>query len=169
MRPALRARSRSHHVGSLTPGACPMRIRWPLRPTARSGAPVMDATSSNTSPRSPLFFTTLGSMTSSWQWDCFMTLSSAGRSARGSCETELRHQVERGGGSAVTIYSAEKLSDIRGLRRGIGIYGDALAGRLGTSVASMTAHYGRSAPESELTTSSRSRTRARRSRPRARA
>lgn len=53
----------------------------------------------------------------------------------------LRRQVESAGGLAVTVYAADKLSDIRGLRRGIEIYGDALGERLGTSVASMTAHY----------------------------
>jgi hypothetical protein len=53
----------------------------------------------------------------------------------------LRRQVESGGSLAVTVYAADKLSDIRGLRRGIATYGDALEQRLGTSVASMTAHY----------------------------
>jgi HD domain len=53
----------------------------------------------------------------------------------------LRRQVENAGGLAVTVYAADKLSDIRGLRRGIEIYGDALDGRLGTSVGSMVAHY----------------------------
>lgn len=53
----------------------------------------------------------------------------------------LRRQVEGGGELAVTVYAADKLSDIRGLDRGIGIYGDALDERLGTSVGSMTAHY----------------------------
>ncbi len=53
----------------------------------------------------------------------------------------LRRQVEGGGRLVVTVYAADKLSDIRGLRRGIGVYGDGLDERLGTSVASMTAHY----------------------------
>lgn len=53
----------------------------------------------------------------------------------------LRRQVEGGGGLAVTVYAADKLSDIRGLRRGIAIFGDGLAERLGTGVADMTAHY----------------------------
>jgi len=53
----------------------------------------------------------------------------------------LRRQVESGGRLAVTVYASDKLSDIRGLRRGIGIYGDALEERLGTSVAGMTDHY----------------------------
>ncbi len=53
----------------------------------------------------------------------------------------LRRQVESAGGLAVTVYAADKLSDIRGLRRGIEIYGDALDERLGTSVSAMAAHY----------------------------
>ena len=53
----------------------------------------------------------------------------------------LRRQVEGGGALAVTVYAADKLSDIRGLRRGIEIFGDGLGERLGTSVPSMTAHY----------------------------
>jgi hypothetical protein len=53
----------------------------------------------------------------------------------------LRRQVESGGRLAVTVYAADKLSDLRGLRRGIGIYGEALEERLGTSVGSMAAHY----------------------------
>jgi hypothetical protein len=56
----------------------------------------------------------------------------------------LRRQVESAGGLAVTVYAADKLSDIRGLRRGIELYGDALDERLGTSVGSMSAHYGES-------------------------
>lgn len=53
----------------------------------------------------------------------------------------LRRQVEGAGGLAATVFAADKLSDIRGLRSAIGIYGDALAERLDTTVASMTAHY----------------------------
>ncbi len=53
----------------------------------------------------------------------------------------LRHQVESAGGLAVTVYAADKLSDIRGLRRGIETRGDGLEERMGTSVASMTTHY----------------------------
>jgi len=53
----------------------------------------------------------------------------------------LRRQVENAGGLAVTVYAADKLSDIRGLRRGLEIYGDALDERLGTDVGSMVAHY----------------------------
>lgn len=53
----------------------------------------------------------------------------------------LRRQVENAGGLAVTVYAADKLSDIRGLRRGIETYGEALEGRLGASVGAMIAHY----------------------------
>jgi hypothetical protein len=53
----------------------------------------------------------------------------------------LRRQVESAGGLALTVYAADKLSDIRGLHRGVAIYGDGLDGPLGTSVSSMTAHY----------------------------
>lgn len=53
----------------------------------------------------------------------------------------LRRQVESAGRLAVTVYAADKLSDIRGLRRGIEIYGDELEERLGTGVASMSSHY----------------------------
>jgi hypothetical protein len=56
-------------------------------------------------------------------------------------KADLRRQVENAGALAVTVYAADKLSDIRGLRRGVEIYGDGLDERLGTSVASMTAHY----------------------------
>jgi HD domain len=56
-------------------------------------------------------------------------------------KADLRRQVESAGGLAVTVYAADKLSDIRGLRRGIELYGDALDVRLGTTVGSMTAHY----------------------------
>lgn len=53
----------------------------------------------------------------------------------------LRRQVESAGGLAVTVYAADKLSDIRGLRRGIEFVGDGLEERMGTSVAGMAAHY----------------------------
>jgi hypothetical protein len=53
----------------------------------------------------------------------------------------LRDQVAAAGGLAVTVYAADKLSDILGLRRGIEVAGDGLEERMGTSVATMTAHY----------------------------
>ena len=48
-------------------------------------------------------------------------------------KAELRRQVEVAGGDAVTVYAADKLSDIRGLRRAIEFYGDALPKQLGTT------------------------------------
>jgi hypothetical protein len=56
----------------------------------------------------------------------------------------LRDQVAAAGGWAVTVYAADKLSDIHGLRRGVETAGEGIEGRIGTSVASMTAHYGKS-------------------------
>ncbi len=56
----------------------------------------------------------------------------------------LRDQVAAAGGWAVTVYAADKLSDILGLRRGIETAGEGLEERIGTSVASMSAHYGES-------------------------
>jgi hypothetical protein len=53
----------------------------------------------------------------------------------------LRGKVAAAGGMAVTVYAADKLSDILGLRRGIEIVGDGLEERMGTSIASMAAHY----------------------------
>jgi hypothetical protein len=53
----------------------------------------------------------------------------------------LRNQVAAAGGLAVTVYAADKLSDILGLRRGIEKVGDGLEERMGTSVTSMAAHY----------------------------
>ncbi len=53
----------------------------------------------------------------------------------------LREQVAGAGGRAVTVFAADKLSDILGLRRGIAAFGDGVVGRMGTSVASMSGHY----------------------------
>ena len=54
----------------------------------------------------------------------------------------LRDQVRAGGGLAITVFAADKLSDIVGLRRGIQRYGDdVIAGRMGTTVAGMADHY----------------------------
>jgi hypothetical protein len=53
----------------------------------------------------------------------------------------LRNQVAAAGGWAVTVYAADKLSDIIGLRLGIENAGDGLEERMGTTVASMAAHY----------------------------
>jgi guanosine-3',5'-bis(diphosphate) 3'-pyrophosphohydrolase len=53
----------------------------------------------------------------------------------------LRAQVEGAGRRAVNVYAADKLSDIRGLRRGIAKHSAGLEQRMGTSVRSMAAHY----------------------------
>jgi hypothetical protein len=53
----------------------------------------------------------------------------------------LRDQVEAAGGTAITVYAADKLSDILGLQRGIETLGDGIEERMGTSVAAMAAHY----------------------------
>jgi hypothetical protein len=53
----------------------------------------------------------------------------------------LREQVSAAGGRAVTVFAADKLSDILGLRRGIDSFGDAIEERMGTSVVSMAGHY----------------------------
>lgn len=53
----------------------------------------------------------------------------------------LRNQVAAAGGWAVTVYAADKLSDILGLRRGIETVGNGLEERMGTSIASMATHY----------------------------
>ena len=53
----------------------------------------------------------------------------------------LRDQVAAAGGRALTVFAADKLSDILGLRRGLESAGEGLAERMGTSVASMAGHY----------------------------
>lgn len=56
-------------------------------------------------------------------------------------KTALREQVASAGGRAVTVFAADKLSDIIGLQRGIATFGTAVEERMGTSVASMAGHY----------------------------
>ena len=56
-------------------------------------------------------------------------------------KTALRDQVRAAGGLAVTVFAADKLSDIVGLRRGIERYGPAIEERMGTTVAAMAGHY----------------------------
>lgn len=58
---------------------------------------------------------------------------------------------------AMIIFAADKLSDIRGLRRGIDRFGDSLEARIGTTVEAMSGHYrgsvemiAESQPESEF-------------------
>ena len=53
----------------------------------------------------------------------------------------LRAQVAAAGGRPLTVFAADKLSDILGLRRGLEASSDGLAERMGTSVASMAGHY----------------------------
>ena len=53
----------------------------------------------------------------------------------------LRDQVRSAGGRAITVFAADKLSDIIGLRRGIEASRESVETRLGTSVAGMAAHY----------------------------
>jgi len=53
----------------------------------------------------------------------------------------LRAQVGAAGGRAVTVFAADKLSDIAGLRRGIEASRESAEARIGTSVASMAEHY----------------------------
>lgn len=53
----------------------------------------------------------------------------------------LRDQVAAAGGRAVTVFAADKLSDIAGLRRGIEVSREAVEARMGSSVQSMADHY----------------------------
>jgi hypothetical protein len=53
----------------------------------------------------------------------------------------LREQVRAAGRRAITIFAADKLSDIRGLQRGIDRFGDSLEARIGTTVDGMAGHY----------------------------
>ena len=56
----------------------------------------------------------------------------------------LREQVEAAGKRAIAIFAADKLSDIRGLRRGIDAGGDSIESRMGTTVDRMAGHYAKS-------------------------
>jgi (p)ppGpp synthase/HD superfamily hydrolase len=53
----------------------------------------------------------------------------------------LRDQVATAGVRAVTVFAADKLSDIAGLRRGIEASRKVAEARMGASVASMASHY----------------------------
>ena len=53
----------------------------------------------------------------------------------------LRAQVAAAGVRAITVFAADKLSDIAGLRRGTDASQEAAEARMGTSVASMADHY----------------------------
>lgn len=69
----------------------------------------------------------------------------------------LRGQVQEAGARAITIFAADKLSDIRGLQRGISQSGNSIEERMGTTVDGMAGHYRESVemieesePDSEL-------------------
>ncbi|MDX6583905.1 MAG: hypothetical protein QOI10_3089 [Solirubrobacterales bacterium] len=53
----------------------------------------------------------------------------------------LREQVRAAGGRAITIFAADKLSDIRGLRRGLRETPDSIGRRMETTVDGMASHY----------------------------
>jgi (p)ppGpp synthase/HD superfamily hydrolase len=53
----------------------------------------------------------------------------------------LRRQVEAAGARAITIFAADKLSDIRALRRGIDTDRESLEARMGTTVEQLAGHY----------------------------
>lgn len=53
----------------------------------------------------------------------------------------LREQVAAAGGRTVTVFAADKLSDIAGLRRGVEASRERVEARLGTSVTCMADHY----------------------------
>jgi HD domain len=53
----------------------------------------------------------------------------------------LREQVKAAGAPAVTIFAADKLSDIRGLARGVERFEDSIEDRMGTTVGGMAGHY----------------------------
>ena len=53
----------------------------------------------------------------------------------------LREQVKAAGVPAVTVFAADKLSDIRGLARGVERSDDSIEERMGTTVGGMAGHY----------------------------
>jgi (p)ppGpp synthase/HD superfamily hydrolase len=53
----------------------------------------------------------------------------------------LREQVRTAGGRVVTVFAADKLSDVVGLRGGVEESRERTEARLGASVADMTGHY----------------------------
>jgi (p)ppGpp synthase/HD superfamily hydrolase len=53
----------------------------------------------------------------------------------------LRDQVGAAGPRAIAVFAADKLSDIRGLRRGIDTSRDSIEARMGTTIAAMAGHY----------------------------
>jgi hypothetical protein len=65
-------------------------------------------------------------------------------------KSALRDQVRAAGGLAVTVFAADKLSDIVGLRRVIQDGGEGVEERMGTTVGSMAGHYRESVELIEL-------------------
>ncbi len=59
----------------------------------------------------------------------------------GERKAALRSQVKEAGGGALTVFAADKLSDILALRRGMKTFGGSVEQRIGTSVAGMAGHY----------------------------
>ena len=53
----------------------------------------------------------------------------------------LREQVKAAGARALTIFAADKLSDVGGLRRGIEGFSDSIEARMGTTIDAMAGHY----------------------------
>jgi (p)ppGpp synthase/HD superfamily hydrolase len=53
----------------------------------------------------------------------------------------LRAQVGAAGARALAVFAADKLSDIRGLRRGLDASSDTIETRMGTTTTLMAAHY----------------------------
>jgi len=56
-------------------------------------------------------------------------------------KTKLRTQAMAAGPRATAIFAADKLSDIRGLQRGIDASRGSIEARMGTSIAAMVGHY----------------------------
>ena len=53
----------------------------------------------------------------------------------------LRDQVSAAGPRAIAVFAADKLSDMRGLQRGIDTSRDSIEARMGTTIAAMAGHY----------------------------
>ncbi len=53
----------------------------------------------------------------------------------------LRDQVSAAGPRAIAVFAADKLSDIRGLQRGIATSRETIEARIGTTIAAMAGHY----------------------------
>ncbi len=69
----------------------------------------------------------------------------------GERKEALRDQVRSAGPRAITIFAADKLSDIRGLRRGIARHRESIEARMDTTVDGMAGHYRESVDMIEAT------------------